>query len=118
MGPADEACNGEDDDCDGNTDEGFADRPDVPDDNFEDSNCDGIDGTRSAAIFVSPQGDDQAAGTLDAPMATLARAMLRAEAENKYVIAANGVYEGTLALISGVNVYGGAEAADGGARRQ
>src|SRR5262249_40685430 len=37
--------------------------PDVPDDKYEDTNCDGIDGDKSTAIFVAPTGDDMNAGT-------------------------------------------------------
>src|SRR6188768_1986555 len=37
---------------------------DAPDDDFLDSNCDGIDGDASHAIFVSPGGSDSADGSL------------------------------------------------------
>ena len=44
---------------------------DLPDDAFEDSNCDGIDGDKAAAIFVSPSGADTADGSFDAPVKTI-----------------------------------------------
>ena len=102
-----ELCNGLDDDCDGITDEGFAGLPDDPDDNFADTNCDGIDGTANRSIFVAPDGDDAANGSIGAPVRTLARAMTLSVAVNRPILAAAGTYNGTLTLVSGVRLYGG-----------
>ncbi|MEZ4469712.1 MAG: MopE-related protein [bacterium] len=105
--PVAEACNGRDDDCDGTTDESFAGRLDDPDDGFVDANCDGIDGDIARAIFLAADGNDGNGGTMDRPVATFARAMLLARQQGKYVLAANGLYVGTVTLQEGVRIYGG-----------
>lgn len=51
---------------------------DAPDITYLDKNCDGIDGTIRTAVFVASQGDDTSAGTLAAPVATLARGLVLA----------------------------------------
>jgi len=84
--------------------------PDLPDDTFEDSNCDGIDGDRTAAVFVSPSGSDDSPGTLEAPVRTLARAVTLAAASGKYVLVANGSYPESLVLENSnapTAIYGG-----------
>src|SRR3954471_5668275 len=53
---------------------------DAPDLGFVDSNCDGIDGDAAGAVWVSPTGDDAAAGTLRAPLATIQAAVDKAAA--------------------------------------
>lgn len=88
--PAEEACNGDDDDCDGQTDEGFgtltcglgvchhtvevckggtlhecdpmqgAQPEDLPDAQVLDTDCDGVDGTISRSVFVSATTGDDA----------------------------------------------------------
>lgn len=90
---------------------------DEPDDRFEDTDCDGIDGDVTRALFVSPTGDDAAAGTLDAPLATLQAAVLRARSEQKDVYVCNGSYEQALVIRgSGVRLYGGYDCQSGGRR--
>ena len=79
--------------------------PDKPDLKFVDSNCDGIDGTAAKAIFVSPLGDDAAAGTMAQPKRTIAAAV--AAAQGKDVYATFGIYTEALNIVSGVSVYGG-----------
>ncbi len=79
--------------------------PDKPDLKFVDSNCDGIDGTAAKAIFVSPIGDDAAAGTMAQPKRTLAAAV--GAAQGKDVYATFGIYTEALNIVSGVSVYGG-----------
>jgi hypothetical protein len=54
---------------------GAADLPDLAQ---LDSNCDGIDGTADAAVFVSPKGDDANPGTMAAPKATIEAAVATA----------------------------------------
>jgi hypothetical protein len=86
---------------------------DDPDPAFVDANCDGIDGEIGRAVFVSPRGNDLGAGTMNDPVGTLDRAMDLAQAQGKYVLAGEGVFEGTLALRSGQRLYGGYRADDG-----
>lgn len=45
--------------------------PDLPDDHFLDSNCDGIDGDSRTAVFITAQGSDSNPGTQRAPLATI-----------------------------------------------
>lgn len=84
--------------------------PDLPDDSFEDANCDGIDGDRAAAIFASPSGSDASPGTLEAPVRTIAKAVATAIGAGKYVIVANGDYPEALVLedvVAPLAIYGG-----------
>jgi hypothetical protein len=80
--------------------------PDLPDLEFVDSNCDGIDGDEEDAIFVSPKGDDANPGTKEKPKRQIAAAVQAAAGKGKYVLAAAGSYEG-VRVVSGVGVYGG-----------
>jgi CARDB/Protein of unknown function (DUF1565) len=80
---------------------------DVPDLDFTDSNCDGIDGDAAAAVFVSPTGNDASPGTMARPLRTLAAAVTAADARNKDVYAAAGTYGEELQVASRVSVYGG-----------
>src|SRR3954471_6259240 len=58
---------------------GAVDKPDL---NFEDTNCDGIDGDLSKAVFVALSGDDNAPGTLTNPKRTINAAITAANAAN------------------------------------
>ena len=80
---------------------------DVPDLRLLDSNCDGIDGDVNHAIFVSPRGNDSAAGTMKQPLLTLSAAIAAARAAGKDVYAALGTYNESITLQDGVNLYGG-----------
>jgi hypothetical protein len=80
--------------------------PDVPDLDFVDANCDGIDGTESDAVFASPLGRDTNAGTKQAPKREIDAAVEAAKGKGKYVLAAAGGYERVKAA-SGVAIYGG-----------
>src|SRR5512133_2060115 len=62
-----------------------------------------------AAIFVSTVGDDAAAGTRAAPVATMSQAITLASTmgTGAGVYAAAGTYDGTVALQTGVHVFGG-----------
>ncbi len=81
---------------------------DLPDDSFDDSNCDGIDGDVKAAIFVSVKGDDSAEGTIQHPVKTLAKGVALAQAAKKYVLVANATYAENLMIDSqSVSIYGG-----------
>ena len=81
---------------------------DDPDDNFTDSNCDGIDGDKNKAIFVATTGSDTADGSLGTPVATLGKAMALAIANSKDVYACAGDYTENIAINAvGLRVYGG-----------
>ena len=67
--------------------------PDLPDLQFVDSNCDGIDGTEGKAVFVSLTGDDGFAGTKAKPKRTVAAAVTLAKQRGADVYVAAGVYE-------------------------
>ncbi len=82
--------------------------PDLPDDGFVDSNCDGIDGDRSGAVFVSLSGNDAWTGTMQAPKRTVQAAINAAAQSGRDVYVSAGTYNiGTLALANGVSIYGG-----------
>ena len=85
---------------------------DEPDDQFIDSNCDGIDGDINNAVFVAPAplGSDTNAGTRDQPLATLPAAIGRARGTGRAVYVSEGEYPGPLDLVPGVSVYGGYDA--------
>jgi hypothetical protein len=76
---------------------------DAPDLAFLDSNCDGIDGAATGAVFVSPSGSDTAAGTRQAPLRSLAAAL----AAGKDVYLATGSYDGAATVTTAVGLYGG-----------
>jgi hypothetical protein len=81
---------------------------DEPDDLFEDTNCDGIDGDASQAIFVSMSGHDVNSGTKNDPVASISRAMALASASGKRkLFIATGRYLAPSSWISGVSLYGG-----------
>ena len=81
--------------------------PDAPDLKFVDSNCDGINGDASRAIFVSPNGDDANPGTQIHPKRTLASAVSAGDARGKDVYATAGTYTELLEVNNRVGVYGG-----------
>src|SRR4051794_100747 len=87
---------------------GAADKPDLA---FEDTNCDGIDGDKANAMFVTLGGDDGAPGTLTNPKHTINAAITAAAASDpkKDVYVAGGNYSESVNLADGVGVYGGYE---------
>jgi hypothetical protein len=89
--------------------------PDVPDDAFTDSNCDGIDGDASHAVFVAASlGSDEGDGSMAHPVQTFAAAIALAMASGKDVYACNGTYTESIELTaSAVNLYGGYDCANG-----
>jgi hypothetical protein len=82
---------------------------DLPDLEFVDSNCDGIDGTEANAVFASPQGKDGNPGTKASPKRQIAAAVAVA-GKDRYVLAAAGDYDGVVA-VTGVSIFGGYDAA-------
>ena len=87
---------------------GAVDRPDLA---FEDLNCDGVDGDLTKAVFVSLGGNDGAPGTLTNPKRTINAAVTAAAAATpkKDVYVAGGDYLESVALASGVGIFGGYE---------
>jgi len=84
---------------------------DLPDSAGVDSDCDGVDGQLSAAIFLSTTGSDELDGrSPSAAVASLSVALDRAVAAGlTQVLVATGTYSITspVTLRSGVGVYGG-----------
>ena len=93
---------------------GADDRPDL---RFIDSNCDGIDGDRARAVFVSPTGTDSASGTLAQPLASLREALDRVAAsaadDDVYLMAGDYREDSSPVLVSGSGVFGGYTASGG-----
>lgn len=88
------------------------DAADTPDDDFEDSNCDGIDGDVERAVFVAPNGDDLGQGSLEDPLQTIGTAISLARAEEKDVYICNGTYDrGITVEHDAVNLYAGYDCA-------
>jgi hypothetical protein len=85
---------------------GAVDQPDL---GFIDTNCDGIDGDAAKAVFVSPVGSDSNPGTKASPMLTVPAGVSAAAAHTPAfaVYVAVGTYSGSVALATGVGVYGG-----------
>jgi hypothetical protein len=90
---------------------------DLPDDAFVDANCDGIDGDASAAVFVSPGGNDANPGTRALPMLTVSAALsLAATSGKSQVYLDQGLYLGTVQLVNGISLYGGYSSASNWSR--
>jgi hypothetical protein len=85
---------------------------DAPDPDFRDENGDGIDGMACGPVFVSPLGDDAAAGMLESPLRTVGAGLALAAALDppRPLYVAAGVYDGPIALQDGVSIYGGYDA--------
>ncbi|MCA9517397.1 MAG: hypothetical protein KC635_20795, partial [Myxococcales bacterium] len=91
--------------------------PDEPDDDFVDSNCDGVDGVAAELVFVAPDGVDGAeCGTMAAPCKSIDLALDLAAAQEKDVALATGDFAQPVTLHDGVSIYGGYDQADGWAR--
>ncbi|MET0411883.1 MAG: hypothetical protein ABW217_11340, partial [Polyangiaceae bacterium] len=84
---------------------------DLPDEDFLDSNCDGIDGVEARAIFVSSDGFDDAPGTRAQPVQTLAHAIELAATDDRDVYVCNGAYRENVTIAQRVSLYGGYDCA-------
>ena len=87
---------------------------DLPDLNFTDANCDGIDGEVGNGIFVATSGSDANPGTRQLPKQTLAEGLATAVTDGKRdVYVAQGTYFEQLAVnqVTGKTIAGGYEAA-------
>ena len=81
---------------------------DDPDDDFTDSNCDGIDGDKKKAVFVATTGSDTADGSWGKPVATLNHGIELATAQSKDVYVCAGDYKESITVnAQGIRVYGG-----------
>ncbi len=94
---------------------------DLPDPDFQDVNCDGVDGDANEAVFVSAErGSDNNAGRINSPYRTLAAALAIARATGADVYLDVGTYDvlagqsvppgaadGGLPVPSGVSIHGG-----------
>jgi hypothetical protein len=91
---------------------------DVPDLNYLDSNCDGIDGDIARAIFVSQSGAFGNPGTMDQPVPDVQFGILLASQDptKDHVYVSEGTYVGTVVLADGVSVFGGYSESNGWAR--
>ena len=96
---------------------------DLPDDEFTDVNCDGLDGMADAGVFVAPSGNDSSAGTRAAPLRTLGGAIAKAKslglpfvfvATSTYLPAAPLVWDAPVSLIGGYGGPGAGWTRDGG----
>jgi len=91
--------------------------PDLPNDTFADTNCDGIDGDASAAIFVAVTGSDANPGTRQQPVFSIAAAFARATAASKtQIYVSKGIYDARVSLVNGISIYGGYDAQNNWAR--
>ena len=83
-------------------------RPDPPDDQFLDENCDGIDGVLATAVFAASGAPPTGTGTRQNPVGSLSRALdLAKSIDGGWVAVGRGAYEGPLVLANGVDVVGG-----------
>lgn len=88
----------------------FVSAADLPDDAGLDLNCDGIDGTITRGVFVSPAGDDANPGTITQPVLTIQRGIDIAAGSAgvfDHIYVASGVYQESVTLASGVSLFGG-----------
>ncbi len=91
--------------------------PDVPDDSFVDADCDGIDGQKSNAVFVSAEGSAGAAGTIDAPVRTITEGVQLALSSTRDVYVCNGTYAENLTLDKvTIRIFGGFDCKNGWTR--
>ncbi len=91
-------------DCDDSDSEIHPDAADVPDLDFVDGNCDGIDGDALLHVAAgAPPGGD---GTRGAPFQAISEALEVAEPGGHVAVAA-GQYVGPLTLADGISIHGG-----------
>ena len=96
-------------DCDDGNDDIFPGAPDAPEINFVDSNCDGIDGQQSAAIFVSGSiGNDNNPGTMNQPVKTIAEGVSQAQLQGKtaVMVAGGSTYNESVSISNGISLFG------------
>lgn len=78
---------------------------DLPDDDALDTNCDGVDGDASRAVFVDAAGGSDAnPGTRTAPVKTLSRAQVIGRPQ---LLVSTGTHAGALVLRGAASIHGG-----------
>ena len=89
--------------------ESCEDRRDTPDPDYNDRNCDGIDGDKKRSFFVSPTGTDDASGKFGAPLKSIQKAIRKASEnpDRNWVLVRGATFEGEIELEKGVSVVGG-----------
>jgi hypothetical protein len=82
---------------------------DDPDAAFVDTNCDGIDGTKTASVFVSQLGfNGPNCGEFTSPCQTITHGITRAlSMQRSRVLIGGGIYVEAVVLRDGVNLHGG-----------
>lgn len=83
---------------------------------FHDTNCDGIDGDASRALFVDRNsGNDSNPGTRDRPLATINAALTEIVtlSGKDQIYVSRGTYNESILLVEGVSIYGGYDASQG-----
>lgn len=85
------------------------DKPDYPDPDFLDTNCDGIDGDIEDSVFVDMfSGSNLNTGTIDSPVRSISKGIYIASDSGKTnVLVSTGTYEENVTLISGISIHGG-----------
>jgi hypothetical protein len=78
----------------------------APNSSGGDNDCDGVIDDDRTYVHVSTGGNDNAAGSLRAPLRTIQAGIRRAAMESKAVLVAQGNYD-AFELTAGVNVFGG-----------
>ncbi|HET7844995.1 MAG TPA: hypothetical protein VFL14_12650 [Xanthomonadales bacterium] len=100
-----------DDDCDDADPATFPGAVDDPDPLARDRNCDGIDGTEAAAVFVSVGGAGSGECLRASPCSTLAFALTRLSAQRPDVYMSAGAYGVGLQSLPNVRIFGGFDVA-------
>ncbi|MCB9785380.1 MAG: hypothetical protein H6744_01690 [Deltaproteobacteria bacterium] len=73
-----------------------------------DSDCDGIDGTKTLGIFVAKNGSDSNSGAFGQPVFTISKALSLATSPAKRdIYVATGVYSENINLKAGIGIFGG-----------
>lgn len=85
---------------------------DEPDDGFVDADCDGIDGDASNAVFVSPDGEDQGDGSIQAPLRSIQSAIEIAVRSGRDVYVCSGAFAENV-VVDDLVLGGGASGAGG-----
>ena len=89
---------------------------DRPDFDFQDADCDGIDGNADALVFVAADGDDEIGeGTMVSPLRTIGAGLEVARGREGVigVAVSRGSYAGQVALVEGISLFGGYDRASG-----